>query len=73
MGRAAKRRRFLRWRKFRWQCETVTGQSVPFTIGMAEAWIRARYRVREGKFYTMPPWRRTGAPIGDWEKRRWAT
>lgn len=73
MSKAAKQRRFLRWKKFRRQCEILTGQSMPFTYGMAEAWIKAKYRVHEGKFYAMPPWHHTGASIGSWEAKKWAT
>lgn len=71
MSKAAKRRRFLRWRKYRRQCELVTGQSVPFTQSMGDAWIGARYRVRQGRLVRMPEWHHVNVPIGTWEKRRY--
>jgi hypothetical protein len=70
MSKAAKQRRFLRWKKYRRQCTKSTRQHVPFTFGMSAAWIRAVYRVKEGKFYAMPPWHNDRrVPYGKWEWR----
>lgn len=72
MSRAARYRKFLRWKKFRQQCAKVTGESVPFTLGMSQAWIRATYRIKGGKFYAMPPWHSDRSlPLGSWESRKW--
>ena len=70
MSKAANKRRFLKWRKYRQQCALSTRQNVPFTIGMSNAWIRAKYRVVEGRFYTMPHWYMPDMPIGSWD-RNW--
>lgn len=41
---------------------------MPFTFGMSTAWVKAFYRVDEGKFYAMPPWHNDRTvPYGSWE------
>lgn len=74
MSKAARRRNFLRWKKFRRQCGEATGESVPLTLGMCLAWTRAVYKVKDGEFYSMPPWHcDRSLPLGSWEPRRWGT
>lgn len=72
MSKAARRRRFLLWKKYWRQCVEVTGQQVPFTYAMGNAWVKAVYRIREGKFWAMPLWHNNkAAPYGGWEYRKW--
>lgn len=71
MSKAAKQRRFRKWKKYRRQCTKLTGQHVPMTFAASTAWIRAAYRVWDGKFWAMPQWYCPDAPIGDWERRMW--
>lgn len=71
MSKAARRRRFLRWAKYRRQCTAVTKEHVPMTMAASTAWVRAVYSIHDGKFYAMPPWHCPDAPIGDWERRMW--
>lgn len=59
----------MRWRKYRRQCEQITGQSIPFTEAMSDAWVAAKRRGRFG--FRMPNWYSAKMPIGDWERRRW--
>lgn len=71
MSKAAKQRRFLKWRKYRQQCTELTGQSVPLTRGMATAWVRGFHRV-SGGFFAVPPWNIPyDIPIGSWQNRKW--
>ena len=70
MSKAARKRRFLRWRKYRRQCALSTRQNVPFTKGMGNAWIKAMYRVMGGQLCAMPHWYTPDMPIGSWD-RNW--
>lgn len=70
MSKAAKQRRFRKWRKYRQQCAVSTGQNVPFTEGMGNAWVKAMYRVAGGPFCVMPHWYMPNVPIGSWD-RHW--
>lgn len=57
MSRAAKRRRWLRWRAYRYRCQKLTGQRPLLTRAGGDAWFGAIYRTRGGRFFTLPPWR----------------
>lgn len=63
MSRAAKRRRWLRWRAYRYRCSLLTGRT-DLTNGAGRAWFRAIYPIHGGRFFALPPWRRPRDEVG---------